>query len=72
MDIKEQIEKVLGELTKNAKLKSLFDGDPVKAVEKILGVDLPDELIDGIVKGVKAKLTADTLKDAAGFIKKLF
>ena len=47
-----------------------FDG--YKALEKVLGVDLPDEIINPIIDGVKAQLTAEKLGDAADFLKKLF
>ena len=70
MDIKEKIEQVLSELTKNASLKKLFDGDPLKAARKFFeGIDLPDNILETIVKGVKEKLSFDNLKDAAGDLK---
>jgi len=46
--------------------------EPVKALEKVLNIDLPDELIEKVVDGIKAKITADQLSDAAGLLKKLF
>ena len=48
--------------------KDFFTKDPVKAVEKVLGVDLPDEMIEKIVAGVKAKLTAEQIAGAASFL----
>ncbi len=72
MEIKEQIEKLLKAVTENASLKELFENEPVKAVEKIVGKDLPDELVEKIIDGVKAKLTVDQVKDIAGALKKLF
>ena len=44
----------------------------MKALENVLGVDLPDEIIDQVVQGVKAKLTADKASDALGKLKDLF
>ena len=38
----------------------------------MLGVDLPDDLIEKVIDGVKAKLTLDNAKDALGALKKLF
>lgn len=72
MDIKEQISKMVEKITKDAALREQFQKEPIKAVEKVLGVDLPDELVEKIIAGVKGKLTADKLSDAAGFIKNLF
>ena len=41
-------------------------------LKKILGVDLPDDMVEKIVDGVNAKLTADKLSDGLGALKKLF
>lgn len=72
MDIKEQITKVVEKITKDKTLQEQFQKEPVKALESVLGVDLPDEVIDQIIKGVKAKLTTDKVSDAVDSIKGLF
>ncbi len=72
MDVKEQIEKMLASVTKDAALKDKFLKDPVAVVKSVLGSALPADAIDQIVAGVKAKLSADDLADAAGAIGKLF
>jgi len=72
MDIKETIGKVVERLTRDAALHTLFQKEPVKAVEQALGVDLPDEILDKVVQGVKAKLSADKLSGAVDSLKKLF
>ena len=40
MDIKEKINEVVEKITKDKALQELFQKDPIKAVENILGVDL--------------------------------
>ena len=72
MDIKEKIEELVEKISKDEKLQKQFKDDPVKALEKLLDVDLPDAVIEKIIDGVKAKLTADKLSDAVGAFKKLF
>lgn len=72
MDIKEQISKVVEKITKDEALRTQFTKDPVKAVEKVLGVDLPDDLVQKVVVGVKGKLTADSVSGAVDQLKKLF
>lgn len=72
MDIKEQIGAIVEALTKDDGLKAQFQKEPVKAVEKVLGVDLPDELVEKVVQGVKAKLSAETVSGALDSLKKLF
>lgn len=74
MDIKEQIAKAVDKITKDKKLQEQFQKEPVKALESVLGVDLPDEVIEQVVSGVKAKLTKDKIADSVdalkGFLKK--
>ena len=72
MDIKAQIEKIVEAVTKDASLKTQFQKDPVAAVEKVLGVDLPDDAVNKIVDGVKGKIAVDKLSGAADSLKKLF
>ena len=72
VDIKEKITELVNKITKDEALQKQFKADPVKAVESLLGVDLPDEQIQKIVDGIKAKLTVDTAKDAVEKLKKLF
>ena len=72
MDIKEQITKVVERITKDKNLQEQFQKEPVKALENVLGVDLPDEIVEQIINGVKAKLTADKVSDAVDSIKNLF
>lgn len=72
MDVKEQIKKAVEKITKDEKLKEQFKKEPVKALESILGVDLPDDIVNQVVQGVKAKLTADKASDAVDALKKLF
>lgn len=71
-NVKERVEEIVSKLKNSEELAEQFKTDPVKAVEKILGVDLPDELIERVVEGVKAKMTADDVKNVFGAIKKLF
>ena len=72
MDIKEQIEKIIEKVQKDDVLRAQFKKDPIKAVEKVLGVDLPDDVIEKIVAGVKAKISIDKVSDVADVLKKLF
>ena len=72
MDIKAEITKAVEKITKDEKLMALFKKDPVKAVESVIGVDLPDDMIKKVVDGVKAKISVDKLGDLAGTIKNLF
>lgn len=72
MDVKEQIKKAVDSISKDKKLQEQFQKDPVKAVESVLGIDLPDDVIKQVAQGVKAKLTADNVSGAVDTIKGLF
>ena len=72
MDIKEKIEKIVEEIKKNPDIKEDFEKEPVKVIEKLIGVDLPDDMVEKIIDGVKAKITVDSVSDIAGALKKLF
>ena len=72
MDIKAKIEAIVEKVQKNPAMLKKFQTEPVKVVEELVGVDLPDELIEKIVDGVKAKITMDKVGDALGAIGGLF
>jgi len=72
MDIKEKIEEIVEKLTSDKDLLKKFDEEPVKVIEKLLGVDLPDDVINQVISGVKAKISVDKASDALGMLKKLF
>ncbi|MBQ7778687.1 MAG: hypothetical protein IJ396_07235 [Oscillibacter sp.] len=72
MDIKELIEKAVDKIKDDDALQAQFKKDPIKAIEKLLGVDLPDDIMEKVVAGVKAKISIDDLSDAVNLLKKLF
>lgn len=72
MDIKEKVNELVERISKDDDLQAKFKKDPVKAVEGLLGVDLPEDIIEKIVDGVKAKISIDKVDDVLGAIKKLF
>lgn len=72
MDIQKIISDVLAKLKADDNLLANFKANPTKVLEKIVGVDLPDEQIDAVVKGVLAKLDIDDVaKKAGGILGKL-
>ena len=72
MEIREQIEQMAKKILGDKELMEQFKKDPVKAAEKLLGIDLPDDIVEKIVAGVKAQIAADGAKDVLGVLKKLF
>ena len=55
IDVKELIEKAVELLTKDENLMESFKKEPIKTIEKLLNIDLPDEALESIVKGVKPR-----------------
>lgn len=72
MDVKAKVMELVDQLTKDAGLKEQFLSDPVRVVEKLIGKDIPDDVVEKIVEGVKAKLNIDSAKGAIDKLKKLF
>ncbi len=72
MDIKEQINKIVEKISKNPDIKEQFEKEPVKVIEKIVGIDLPDDAAMKIIDGVKAKITIDGVAKAADTLKGMF
>ncbi len=69
MDIKDQITKAVEKITKDKDLQEQFQKEPVKALESVLGVDLPDEIVEQVISGVKAKLMKDKVSGAVDSLK---
>lgn len=72
MDIKNLIDTVMEKVSENDDVKDRFMKNPIETVEALLGMDLPDEQINGVVEAIKAKLGADVVGDAVDKLKNLF
>lgn len=66
MDIKAKIDEIVKKVKTDDDVKKLFMKDPVKAVEKLVGVNLPDDQIEKIVDAVKAKISVDKVAGKLG------
>ena len=73
MDIKAKIEEIVKKLQSD---KTLLASRSLKikrtTVEKLLDIDLPDEMIEKVVEGVKAKIKVDDVKGILDGVKGLF
>ena len=72
MDIKAKIEEIVEKVKNDDSLMEDFKKDPIKVVEKLAGVDLPDDVVDKVVDGVKTKVSVDKLSGAMDSLKNLF
>ena len=72
MDIKEKIEQAAKKLMDNPKLLQKFEKEPVKVIEELVGMDLPDALVEQLIDGIKVKLAATKVGDTLQGLGKLF
>lgn len=77
MDVKKKIEELVKKLLSDEKMMANFKKDPITTIEKMIGIDLPNDQIEAIVKGIQAKLGLeklgiDDLGDVMNLAGKLF
>ena len=65
-DILKLAAEISTKLGKDEKLLDAFKKDPVAVIEKKLCIDLPNDQLNALIDGIKAKLKADDVLDAAG------
>ena len=74
MDIKKKVEELVEKIQKNPQLLARFRSEPVKVVEELIGIDLPDAEIEKLAELIKAKIdldkAGDLLKGLGGLFKK--
>ena len=66
MDIKAKIDEVTEKVKSDPNFAQKFKTEPIKAVEDVLGVDLPDDMINKVIDGVKAKVNLGGIADKIG------
>ena len=72
MDIKKKIEELVEKIKGDKDLLAKFQKDPITTVEGLLGIDLPNDQVEKIVEGIKAKINLDKIGDALGGLGNLF
>ena len=66
MDIKAKIDEIVNKVKGDPNFAEEFKTNPVKAVENVLGVDLPDDVINNIIDGVKSNVSFDGIASKLG------
>lgn len=59
--MKEKIDEIVKKVQSDPKLLDNFKKNPTKTVEKIIGVDLPEDQINSIIEAVKAKININDI-----------
>ena len=65
-DINAKVEELAEKIKKDPKHLSEFRSKPIPTVEKLIGIDLPDDQIQKVVELIKAKLDLDKVGDLLG------
>ena len=71
MDIKAKIEEVVKKLMADKSLMAKFERNPVSVIEQLIGIDLPDQQVNQLIEGIKAKIKLEQVGDVLGGIGKL-
>ena len=66
MDIKAKITELVDKIKKDPSLAAKFQKEPVATVEGLIGIDLPDDQVNKLVDGIKAKISLDKVGGAIG------
>ena len=72
MDIKKKIEEIVKKLMNDKNLMAKFERNPVSVIEELVGIDLPDQQVNQLIEGIRAKIKLDQVGDILGGIGKLF
>ena len=71
-DIKAKVEEIVNKIKNDGDFANKFQSNPVKAIEDVIGMDLPDDQINQVVNVVKTKINLDSNEGIVGKIKGLF
>ena len=69
--VKDKAEDILKEINSNPQLIEEFKKDPIKTIEKLIGIDLPDDTIKQIIASVKENITAEDAGELLAAINKI-
>lgn len=66
MDIKAKVSELVEKIKGNPAMLERFKSEPVKVIEELVGIDLPDEQIKQVADLVKAKINLEKAGDLLG------
>lgn len=59
--IKDKINEIVEKIKNDKDIAAKFKKDPINTVEGLIGIDLPNDQIEKIVDGIKAKIALDKI-----------
>ncbi|NJP39775.1 hypothetical protein HCH52_01730 [Oscillospiraceae bacterium HV4-5-C5C] len=72
MNLQKKIQDIVEKLKSDPQLRQKFTSDPVGTASELVGVDFPQEQMQTLVSGIKAKLGADDISAKLSGFGKLF
>ena len=70
--LKDKIEEIVEKIKTDKDIAAKFQRDPIALVEELLGVDLPNEQLEGVVNAIKARVDLDKVSGLLGGLGGLF
>lgn len=70
--LKEKMDEIVEKIKSDKNIAAKFQKDPISTVEELLGIDLPNDQLEGLVDAIKAKVSLDKAGDALSGLGKLF
>lgn len=71
-ELKDKLEEIVDKIKNDKNIAAKFQADPIGTVEGLIGIDLPNDQLEGLVDAIKAKVSLDKVGDALGGLKGLF
>lgn len=70
VDVKEMVESVVNKAKNDPDFMKKLQKDPEKAIEEVIGIDIPDGVADQVLSAVKGKIAVDKLSGVLDAFKK--
>lgn len=64
--IKDKVDGIVDKIKSDKTLLARFKSEPVKVVEELVGIDLPDDQLEKLADAVKAKIDLDKIGGLLG------
>ena len=64
--LKDKVDEIVDKIKNDKEIAAKFQKDPISVVEKLLGVDLPNEQLEQVVDAIKAKIDLDKIGNLLG------
>ncbi|MCR5594994.1 MAG: hypothetical protein K6G12_04045 [Lachnospiraceae bacterium] len=68
VDVKAMVEKVIDKAKSDPKFREELQKDPEKAVESVIGIDIPDGSLDKVLEGLKDGDSLEKLGKVSGIL----